>query len=596
VWGNTTAGSIIDILQLGGTGTGTFNLSSIGVQYEDFATFNEVGSATWIVTGTGAEVWHIESGTFQLGNGGATGSASLIAPIVDDSIFAIDLSGTYTYGYLISGTGVFEQDGTGTTILTDAETNTGGATIQAGTLELGSGGSITGNVTFAGPATELILMTGPSQISGDIMGAIGGDKIDVRYVPFAAGVTAVWTQMGSTGTLSLVNGATTLTSLTLSGTYVTADFTALSDGSGGTLIDVSTPPPPPATTVNMILVDYSNNGASQIYNIGNNAILASYPLGQIGTSSTVVGVDGFNDSDTSDMLLRNSSTGAFTVYDVSGNTVTAGPVSMGAVGLEWQVSGFGNFSSNPGETDMLMQNSSGAFEVFDIANNQITNAVPLGAVGAPWQVAGFGGFSGNANETDMLMRNSNTGVFDIFDISKNTIAFAGSFGPVGLEWTVAGIGDFSSNPGESDMLMRNSGTGAFAYYDISDNQLTAAGLLGGPSVGLAWQAVGFANFSGNANETDMLLRNSSGAFEVADISHNAITSIIPIGTVGPEWTVAGFGADPPPPVDSSGASIDHLVQAISSFAPASSSSLGPVATVDNQLSQSNSLLGTPHAH
>jgi hypothetical protein len=33
--------------------------------------------------------------------------------------------------------------------------------------------------------------------------------------------------------------------------------------------------------------------------------------------------------------------------------------------------------------------STGAFEVYDIANNQLTTAAPLGAVGLDWQVGGI---------------------------------------------------------------------------------------------------------------------------------------------------------------------------------------------------------------
>ena len=96
-------------------------------------------------------------------------------------------------------------------------------------------------------------------------------------------------------------------------------------------------------------------------------------------------------------------------------------------------------------------------------------------------------------------------------------------GQVGLEWTVAGFGDFSGNANETDMLMRNSNTGAFEVYDISHNAITSAASMG--QVGLEWTVAGFGDFSGNANETDMLMRNSNtGAFEVYDISHNAITS------------------------------------------------------------------------
>ena len=81
---------------------------------------------------------------------------------------------------------------------------------------------------------------------------------------------------------------------------------------------------------------------------------------------------------------------------------------------------------------MLMRNSNtGAFEVYDISHNTITSAAPMGQVGLEWQVAGFGDFSGNANETDMLMRNSNTGAFEVYDISHNTITSAAPMGSLG---------------------------------------------------------------------------------------------------------------------------------------------------------------------
>jgi hypothetical protein len=74
-------------------------------------------------------------------------------------------------------------------------------------------------------------------------------------------------------------------------------------------------------------------------------------LGQVGTDWTYVTLGGFFGSDTTDLLLRNSRTGAFEVYDVSNNNIT-NAASLGAVGLNWQVMGFGNFSSR-GENDMI---------------------------------------------------------------------------------------------------------------------------------------------------------------------------------------------------------------------------------------------------
>ena len=147
----------------------------------------------------------------------------------------------------------------------------------------------------------------------------------------------------------------------------------------------------------------------EFYDIGRNTILLDGPLGQINPALQVAGVGGFNGADTADLLMRDPTTGVFTLYDVSNNNIT-GNVVVGQVGLEWTVSGFGDFSTRASETDMLMRNSNtGEFEVFDIANNAITFAGPMGQVGLEWSIAGFGDFSTRANETDMLMRNSNTG-------------------------------------------------------------------------------------------------------------------------------------------------------------------------------------------
>lgn len=353
----------------------------------------------------------------------------------------------------------------------------------------------------------------------------------------------------------------------------------------------STAPPPAGTTADMIL-ERNADGTYEIYDIGNNAILATAELGQISPQWQIAGIGDFNGADTSDMLLRNGD-GAFEVYDIVNNTFAAS-AALGQVGLEWTVSGFGDFSSRAGETDMMMRNSnSGAFEVYDISNNAITFATGMGQVGLEWQVSGFGNFSGRPGETgDMLMRNSNTGEFEVYDVSNNQVTFAGSMGQVGLEWQTVGFGDFSGHANETDMLMRNSNTGAFELYDITNNQITFAGPLG--QVGQEWQVVGFGPMGGGG-ASDMLMRDTNaGSFEIYDIENNRIISAEPMGQVGSEWSVAGLTADAQEGSSSAGA---QLIQAMASFAPTGSaidtgpmlvqpevqlSASGTIATSDNQ--------------
>ena len=154
------------------------------------------------------------------------------------------------------------------------------------------------------------------------------------------------------------------------GTYSTG-----SGGSHGFIVTITPNPPPPAgTTADMILRGSNTSpavmGQYEIYDIGNNAILANYQLGQVGTNRSFVTLGGFNGSYTTDMLLRNSKTGGFEVHDISNNNINNAGF-LGNVGSDWQVMGFGNFSSF-GETDMMLRNvNTGRVEVYDIRNNQL---------------------------------------------------------------------------------------------------------------------------------------------------------------------------------------------------------------------------------
>jgi hypothetical protein len=148
------------------------------------------------------------------------------------------------------------------------------------------------------------------------------------------------------------------------------------------------------------------------------------------------------------------------VYDINSNQIT-GAAFMGTVGLEWQIAGVGNFSSMPGESDIIMRNSiTGAFEVYNIANNQITGAAFLGTVGLEWQVAGIAPVHA-PGASDLVLRNVNTGQFEVYDIANNQLTGAAPLGQVGLDWQ---LGGFAADP--------PSASGAFA--DASNDQLVQA--------------------------------------------------------------------------------------------------------------------------
>jgi hypothetical protein len=91
----------------------------------------------------------------------------------------------------------------------------------------------------------------------------------------------------------------------------------------------------------------------------------------------------------------------------------------------------------------------------------------------------------------------------------------------------------------------------------------------------------------------MPLRNTStGGFEVDNISNNNITNATALGTVGLNFQVAGFAADPPTAaMGTSDGSTSQLVQAMAGFGSGAADGLN-VASLTQDSSQ-QMLLTTP---
>ena len=100
-------------------------------------------------------------------------------------------------------------------------------------------------------------------------------------------------------------------------------------------------------------------GGFEAYYISNNNITGATLAGTVGTNWNFAGTGDFDGQSTlSELLLRNSSSGAFELYQVAGGGVLSGS-SVAAVGNNFAVKGFGFFSES-GATQMMMQGISGA--------------------------------------------------------------------------------------------------------------------------------------------------------------------------------------------------------------------------------------------
>ncbi|WP_175525697.1 autotransporter domain-containing protein [Bosea sp. OK403] len=220
--GNVVANAtgVNDIFRLGGTGTASFDVSTIGpsAQYQNFDSFEKTGTGTWSLTGTGTATtnWTINQGTLQIGNGGTSGS--IIGSITTSSTgtLAFNRSDAFTFDNLILGNGTLRQIGSGTTILTANNAAFAGTTsVEAGTLSVNGvlGGTVTvlgGRLQGNGSVGATTVAAGGTIAPGNSIGTL---TVNGAYLQAAGSTYQVEIDPATvTSDLIRVNGTATLAS------------------------------------------------------------------------------------------------------------------------------------------------------------------------------------------------------------------------------------------------------------------------------------------------------------------------------------------------------------------------------------------------
>jgi uncharacterized protein with beta-barrel porin domain len=158
-----------DTFQLGGTGSGTFSLATIG-QYTGFNTFNTV-SGTWMVTGTltQTQAWNVDGGTMLV--------AGSLTPTGGVTVAGGTLGGTGTVSNTTVNSGVLAPGLPGTP---------GGSLNIAGNLVVNGGGAYQTDVS---PTTaSLARITGTAALNGtlDANGTGGLYTVGAKYLVLTA--------------------------------------------------------------------------------------------------------------------------------------------------------------------------------------------------------------------------------------------------------------------------------------------------------------------------------------------------------------------------------------------------------------------------
>ena len=275
ITGNVVAASNADTLALGGGGSASFDVSSIGpaAQYQGFGVFQKVGTGTWALTGTTAATtsWTIIAGTLNIAsdaalgasNGGLTlngGTLRYAASLssartvtVGPGGGALDTNGNdATLTGTISGAGALSKSGAGTLLLAGNSAGfTGTTTVNTGTLEVGDaanpGARLGGNVSVTSGA----MLMGHGTIGGNVAnsgtvqpgGTIGVMTVTGNYAQSPAGTLTIeitpnaaagpglgYSQLSVGGTASLAGG---LSIIDDPGTYAVGSRYTILTAAGG---------------------------------------------------------------------------------------------------------------------------------------------------------------------------------------------------------------------------------------------------------------------------------------------------------------------------------------------------------------------------
>ncbi|MBP2316966.1 FG-GAP repeat domain-containing protein, partial [Azospirillum soli] len=380
----------------------------------------------------------------------------------------------------------------------------GGTVTSASTVEV--------NGAAAAPA-QTWKVEGTADFTGD-------GKADILWRNGTSNQVLMWAMNGASAVSGANTGAVTYTGLgtaNVSGLRVEG----VADASGDGKADV--------------LWRNPTSGQLTLWRLNGTAVASDTALqlnGAAATVSSAWSVQALADltgDGKADVLWRNPTSGALTVWALDGNTVTsAASVQLNganvAPGTAWQVEAVGDFTGD-GKADLVWRNGT-SNQVLLWAMNGATvtssNAVQLNgaavAPGAAWQVEGTGDFTGDG-KADLVWRNTSSGQMLVWAMngatvtSSNAVQLNGANVAPGTAWAVESVADLSGD-GKADILWRNGGTGQLLLWEMNGSTVSASNVvqLNGAAATITaasgWTVAQARDFNGDG-KADILWRNTA---------------------------------------------------------------------------------------
>ncbi|WP_201782389.1 beta strand repeat-containing protein, partial [Amantichitinum ursilacus] len=318
------------------TGTGAVALGSATLTINNAAAADEfagvisgtggvskTGSATLVLSGNNnySGQTNVTAGTLQIGNGGTSGGVA--GAINNAATLAINRSDAYTLAGALSGSGVFNQNGSGATTLAQVGTQ-GDINVNAGALTFGQTGSFNAANVSAASGTTLTLgnnarlaATGAVNIDGTLGVSVSTSAPLITAASATLGAGSALTVAGfaadTSNKASMLSGSRTIVLQTTGG--ITGDFASVNLGS------VTAP-------ADYLVLEGEKSADSNSYSVGTALAWTSAGTAANGTFTLTQPSDAFE----VDVVLANQSANPLTSWD--GQTLTkagAGTLNVSAL-------------------------------------------------------------------------------------------------------------------------------------------------------------------------------------------------------------------------------------------------------------------------
>ncbi|WP_353861984.1 FG-GAP-like repeat-containing protein [Azospirillum formosense] len=246
----------------------------------------------------------------------------------------------------------------------------------------------------------------------------------------------------------------------------------------------------------------------------------------------------FTGDGTSDILLRNGTTGQLAVWSMA-NFAASGAVVGAVAPVDWQVQGLGDFDGD-GKADLLYRHTgSGDIAVWTMDGASVKSAALVGSSLDPrWSAVATGDFTGDG-KTDILWRNSETTEVGLWEMNGTTVTRAAAFGSIPSEWVAVGAADLTGD-GKADIVWQNTRTNDTGLWEMDGTTVVRTGLIASNS-DANWRIGGLADLDGDG-KTDLVWRNqATGQVGLWKMDGFTVTQAKVLDSIPDEWAIAGTG-------------------------------------------------------